>query len=58
MLVLPWHMTDPVVQGLNVTLPTDARVLDASLGAGGNAWLDLASLYSQCHATSRRARSR
>lgn len=46
MLVLPWHMTDPLPQGLNLTLPSDARVLDASLGTSGEVWLDLARLYS------------
>jgi arginase len=45
-LVLPWHITDQLPQGLNLTLPPDARVLDASPGTSGDVWLDLARLYS------------
>jgi arginase len=45
MLVLPWHITDPLPGGLNLTLPSDARVLDASLGTSGDVWFDLAHLY-------------
>lgn len=37
---------DPLPQGLNLTLPPDARVLDASVGTSGEVWRDLASLYS------------
>jgi arginase len=46
MLVLPWHITDRLAHGLNLTLPSNARVLDASLGTSGDVWLDLARLYS------------
>jgi arginase len=44
--VLPWHITDRLSRGLNLTLPPDARVLDASAGRSGDVWLDLAQLYS------------
>lgn len=46
MLVLAWHITDHLVDGLNLTLPSDARLLDASLGTSGDVWLDLAHLYT------------
>jgi arginase len=44
--VLPWHITDRLPEGLNLTLPSDARLIDALLGTSGDIWLDLARLYS------------
>lgn len=45
MLILPWHITDAQRQGLNLTLPPDAQVLNSPLGTSGEAWPDLARLY-------------
>jgi arginase len=46
MLLLPWHLTDHLVDGLNVTLPADAVVIPGRAGATGRQWADLASVYT------------
>lgn len=46
MLVLNWHIFDPLDNGLNVTLPQDARTIDAAPGDTGAPWRDLISLYA------------
>lgn len=56
MLVLPWHITDPLPEGLNLTLPADAQVIEASPGTSGEIWLDLGHLYiSVAHAVAESA---
>jgi arginase len=45
-ILLPWHLTDRLVGGLNVTLPSDTTELTAEPGSTGRPWSDLASLYS------------
>ena len=46
MILLPWHLTDRLVGGLNVTLPSDAIEVSAEPGSTGQPWSDLVSLYS------------
>ena len=45
MLVLPWHIADRLGDGLNVSLPVDARIIESSPATGGDAWADLIPLY-------------
>jgi|ERR1700736_5686209 len=45
MLVLPWHIFDSLVDGLNITLPDDADVVDAAPDVDGVPWRRLARLY-------------
>jgi arginase len=45
MLVLPWHIFDSLVDGLNITLPDGAHVVDASPDDDGEPWRRLARLY-------------
>ncbi len=45
MLVFPWHVTERLVDDLNLTLPGDARTIDAAPGDEGDAWRDLATLH-------------
>jgi arginase len=45
-LVLPWHLTDYLADGLNVTLPPGAVVLDGSPGQTGEPWADLIGVYA------------
>lgn len=44
--MLPWHMTDRLVDGLNVTLPADTIEVDSVPGATGETWADLGELYA------------
>ncbi|HEV2373697.1 MAG TPA: arginase family protein [Streptosporangiaceae bacterium] len=46
MLLLPWHLTDHLAGGFNITLPTDVVVIHGRLGATGQPWTDLAGVYS------------
>jgi arginase len=46
MLVLPWHLTDELVGGLNVTLPPGAVTVPGSPGRTGQPWADLAGVYA------------
>jgi arginase len=45
MFVLPWHIFDSLVDGLNVTLPDDAHVIGATPGRDGEPWRRLVALY-------------
>ncbi len=46
MLLLPWHLTDHLAGGLNVTLPADVVVVPGRPGATGRQWADLVGVYS------------
>ena len=46
MLFLPWHLYDPMSNGLNVTLPAGTVQLDGRLGATGSPWRDLIGVYA------------
>jgi arginase len=46
MLLLPWHLYDPLPSGLNVTLPAGTVELDGRLGATGSPWRDLIGVYA------------
>jgi arginase len=46
-LVLPWHLTDYLADGLNVTLPPGMVSITGSPGATGRPWADLAGVYSR-----------
>jgi hypothetical protein len=45
-ILLPWHLSDRLVGGLNVTLPSDTVEVPAELGSTGQRWADLVSVYS------------
>ncbi|MGA2837890.1 MAG: arginase family protein [Acidimicrobiales bacterium] len=45
MLLLPWHLSDPLAD-LNVTLPPDTVRVDAHPGATGEPWRDLVGVYA------------
>lgn len=45
MIVLPWHLSEPLSEGLNVTLPPSARILDAAPRPSDNPWTALIPLY-------------
>jgi len=45
MLVLHWHIFDSLADGLNITLPDDAHVIDATPGGDGEPWRRLVALY-------------
>jgi arginase len=45
-LLLPWHLTDHLADGLNVTLPPGAVTITGSPGATGRPWADLVGVYS------------
>jgi arginase len=45
-LVLPWHLTDQLADGLNVTLPAGAVPVAGAPGRTGEAWADLAGVYA------------
>jgi len=46
MLLLPWHLTDPLTGGLNVTLPVGTVQIEGSPGATGSPWHDLVGVYA------------
>jgi hypothetical protein len=43
-LFLPWHLTDQLAGGLNVTLPPGTVTIAGSPGATGQPWADLAGV--------------
>ena len=45
MLLLPWHLTDHLPDGLNVTLPPGVVTITGRPGASGRPWADLAGVY-------------
>jgi arginase len=45
-LLLPWHLTDHLAGGLNVTPPGDVVVIVGRPGTTGSPWTDLAGVYS------------
>ena len=45
MIVLPWHIFDALADGLNITLPDDAQVVDSAPAGEGEPWRRLAPLY-------------
>jgi arginase len=45
MLVLPWHIFDALIDGLNITLPHDAQLIDSAPAGEGEPWRRLAQLY-------------
>jgi arginase len=45
-LLLPWHLTDYLADGLNVTLPPGVVTISGSPSATGRPWADLAGLYA------------
>jgi arginase len=45
-LLLPWHLTDYLADGLNVTLPTGVATIMGSPGATGRPWVDLVGVYA------------
>jgi arginase len=45
-LLLPWHLTDYLADGLNVTLPAGVVTIAGSPGATGRPWADLAGVYA------------
>ncbi len=47
MLILPWHLNDSLLDGLNVTLPSDATLVPGTLGTTGDPWRDLIGVYSR-----------
>ncbi|HZC52702.1 MAG TPA: arginase family protein [Mycobacterium sp.] len=46
MFLLPWHLSDRLVDGLNVTLPSDTIEVTGEPGSTGQPWADLVSLYA------------
>ena len=46
MLVLPWHLTDHLDGGLNVTTPADTVVIAGRPGRTGSPWADLIGVYA------------
>jgi arginase len=44
--LLPWHLTDHLANGLNVTLPPGVVTIMGSPGATGRPWADLAGVYT------------
>ena len=46
MLLLPWHLYDPLPTGLNVTLPAGTVELDGRFGVTGSPWRDLIGVYA------------
>ncbi len=46
LLLLPWHLYDPLPSGLNVTLPAGTVELDGRPGATGSPWRDLIGVYA------------
>ena len=46
MLLLPWHLSDHLAGGLNVTLPADVVVIPGQPDATGRQWADLHGVYS------------
>jgi arginase len=46
MLLLPWHLTDHLAGGLNVTLPADVVVISGQPGATSAQWADLLGVYT------------
>ncbi len=47
MLILPWHLSDWLGDGMNVTLPPDATLVRGALGTTGDPWHDLIGVYSR-----------
>jgi arginase len=45
-LLLPWHLTDHLAGGLNVTLPADASIVPGRPDNTGHPWADLAGVYA------------
>jgi arginase len=45
-LLLPWHLTDYLAGGLNVTPPPGVVTIAGSPGATGRPWADLAGVYA------------
>jgi arginase len=45
-LLLPWHLTDYLADGLNVTLSAEASILPGRPGNTGQPWADLAGVYA------------
>jgi arginase len=45
-LLLPWHLTDHLANGLNVTPPPGVVTIAGWPGATGEPWADLAGVYS------------
>ncbi len=46
MLLLPWHLNDRLLSGLNVTLPAGTVQLKGRLGSTGSPWRDLIGVYA------------
>jgi arginase len=46
LLLLPWHLTDPLGDGLNVTLPDGTVEMTGRPGTSGDPWPDLAGVYA------------
>jgi arginase len=46
MLFLPWHLTDSLAGGLNVTLPDGTVQVEGAPGTTGDAWHDLIGVYA------------
>jgi len=46
MLMLNWHIFDPLERGLNVTLPPDVSSVDSAPGDSANPWVGLVQLYA------------
>lgn len=46
MLLLPWHLTDHLAGGLNVTPSADAVEITGRPGTTGSLWADLAGVYA------------
>ena len=46
MFLLPWHLTDHLTDGLNVTLPAGVVTIEGSPGATGRPGADLAGVYT------------
>jgi arginase len=45
MLVLPWHIFDVLIDGLNITLPGGAQLIDSGPAGEGEPWRRLVPLY-------------
>ena len=46
MLLLPWHLTDHLADGLNVTSASDTVVIAGRPGTTGSPWADLVGVYA------------
>lgn len=46
MLLLPWHLSDFLADGIGVTVPEDTIEIEASLSPHASPWRELVGVYS------------